>query len=58
MIRLPGTLKKALKISHWLKERGYKHQEDYIWQQDSARRQVIFVCTDPKLETLIALKWL
>lgn len=47
----------ALKISKWLQEQGFKHDQDYIWYQQGRERQVVFICNDAKIETLIGLKF-
>lgn len=57
MILLNIRTTEAMKISAWLKELGYKHQDDYIWYGQSRTRQVVFECKNPALETMIALKY-
>ena len=59
MIQVTGNTKKGLKISQWLKERGFVHEKDYIWYCRSEHKVVVFEFTENqrKLETLIALKW-
>ena len=57
MIRIPGGITEGLKVSQWLKDKGYIFEKDYVWHQDSGNRQVIIVCNNQKLETMIALKW-
>ena len=57
MIRIPGDMGTGIKVSQWLKDKGYKHTQDYNWHQDSRNRQIVIVCNNQKLETMIALKW-
>lgn len=57
MIRIPGGVGEALVVSKWLKDKGYKHDQDYNWHCDCLDNTVIFVCNNQKLETMIVLKW-
>ena len=57
MIRIPGGIPEGLQVSQWLKDKGYVHEKDFNWYCDSRKDQVIVVCANQKLETMIALKW-
>ena len=57
MIKVPGNMKKALTISRWLQNKGYKHGIDYKWWLESSANLVIVSCKSEKIETLVALKW-
>jgi len=57
MIRIPGGMAEGLKVSQWLKDKGYRFEKDYVWHQDSRNGQIVVVCSNAKLETMIALKW-
>lgn len=57
MIRIPGGVSEGLKVSQWLKDKGYLHTQDFNWHCDCAKNQVIIVCNNQKLETMIAMKW-
>lgn len=57
MIKLSGRVSRALKISKWLKDKGYKHGVDFSWRLDSANDQIVITCKNQKMETLIALQW-
>jgi hypothetical protein len=57
MISVPGDMSTGLEISKWLKEKGYSHPIDFNWRTDSKNKQVVFVCINEKLETMIALRW-
>ena len=50
---------RALEIAVWLKNQGYAVDRDYIWYRASGRdEQYAFICYDPKIETLLSLKFL
>ena len=57
MILLNTDAAGAIKLSRWLREQGYEHDEDYVWYQQSRTRQVVFICKDPAVETLLTLKY-
>jgi hypothetical protein len=57
MIRIPGDMNTGLKVSQWLMNKGYTFEKDYVWHQDSRNGQIVVVCSNAKLETMIALKW-
>ena len=57
MVIISGKLSKALAISTWLKSNGLVHEHDYTWHLLSANRQIVFLCQDPKWETVIVMKY-
>ena len=57
VIRINGKLEKALKITMWLKEKGYQHDVDYSWRLESSIDKIVFSCKDERIETIIALTW-